>query len=218
MADRFIDVSESQIFITRAVRHWVEVSARVLFLAFFLVHVVLKYAGLNRMRLRPGYMSFELSNMTPALARVVVLKSWFWMTEHHKVGIFVKEQKFAFGNSQFTRQHNISLIVTDKYRRPGEELTKLFTSLISHQLGGRRVDFKFDWEKKWERCVGTNDSNFHGQRRLSLEQQLYYLIVRVFWSKRRTQFLLLVLLWGFVLKSGSDLTHLWWIGLHPVSI
>ena len=101
------------------------------------------------MRLRPGYMSFELSNMTPALARVVVLKSWFWMTEHHKVGIFVKEQKFAFGNSQFTRQHNISLIVTNKYRRPGEEqLTKLFTSVISHQLGGRRVDFKFDWEKK----------------------------------------------------------------------
>ena len=46
-------------FINRAVRHQVEVSAPVLFMAFFLVHVPLKYASLNRMRLRPGYMSFE---------------------------------------------------------------------------------------------------------------------------------------------------------------
>ena len=61
--------------------------------------------------------------------------------------------------------------------------------VISHQLGGRRVGFKFDWEKKWERCVGTTDSNFHGQRKLFLEQQLYYLIMRVFWSTRRTRFL-----------------------------
>ena len=43
-------------FITRAVRHRVEVSAPVLFLGFFL-------ASLNHMRLRPGYISFELSNM-----------------------------------------------------------------------------------------------------------------------------------------------------------
>ena len=50
-------------FITRAVGHRVEVSAPVLFLGFFLVHVVLKYASLNHMRLRPGYISFELSNM-----------------------------------------------------------------------------------------------------------------------------------------------------------
>ena len=70
-----------------------------------------------------------------------------------------------------------------------EQLTKLFTSVISHQLGGRRVVFKFDWEKKWEKCVGTTDSNFHGQRNLFLEQQLYYLIMRVFW---RAQFLLSV--------------------------
>ena len=170
------------------------------------------------MRLRPGYMSFELSNMAAGQ------RCFEWL-KHHKVGIFVKKgnsqrlkksKKFAFGNSQFTRQHNISLIGTNKYRRPGEEqLTKLFTSVISHQLGGRRVGFKFDWEKKWERCVGTTDSNFHGQRRLSLEPQLYYLIMRVFWNKRRVHAIFAV---GFVFKSWSDSTRLWWIGLQLVSI
>ena len=45
--------------ITRAVRHRVKVSAPVLFLEFFLVHVVLKYANFNRMHFGPGYMSFE---------------------------------------------------------------------------------------------------------------------------------------------------------------
>ena len=133
----------------------------------------------------------------------------FWTADfewlkHHKVGIFVekgnsqrlkKSKMFAFGNSQFTRQHNISLSWANKYRRPGEEqLTKLFTSVISRQLGGRRVGFKFDWEKNIGRCVGTTDNNFHGQRKLSLEQQFCYLIMHVFWirSKTRTRFLLSV--------------------------
>ena len=70
-------------------------------------------------------------------------------------------------------------------------------------------------KKKWERCVGTTDSNCHGQRRLSLEQQLYYLIMRVFWGKRRVHAIFAVV---FVFKSGSDSTRLWWIGLQLVSI
>ena len=45
--------------ITRAVRHRVKVSAPVLFLEFFLIHVAFKCASLNRMRFGPGYMSFE---------------------------------------------------------------------------------------------------------------------------------------------------------------
>ena len=72
-----------------------------------------------------------------------------------------KYKKFAFGNSQFTRQHNNSLIGTNKYRRPGEEqLTKLFTSVISHQPGGRRVGFKFDWEKKIGKVRWNNWQQF----------------------------------------------------------
>ena len=58
--------------------------------------------------------------------------------------------------------------------------------MISHQLGGRRVGLK----KK--RYVRTTDSNFYGQRKLSTEQRLCYLIMHVFWiwSKIRMRFLL----------------------------
>ena len=122
-----------------------------------------------------------------------------WM-KHHKVGIFVekgnsqrlkKSKKFAFGNLQFTRQHNISLSGTNKYGRTTDKIVYI-RPVISHQLGGRRVGFKFDWEKKWERCVGTTYSNFHGLRKLPLKQQLCYLIIHVFWiwSKTWTRFLL----------------------------
>ena len=74
-----------------------------------------------------------------------------------------KSKKFAFGNSQFTKQHNISLsgaINKDKIVYTSDQTSD------HHQLGGRRVGLR----KK--RCVGTTDSNFHGQRKLSLEQQL----------------------------------------------
>ena len=46
--------------------------------------------------------------------------------------------KFAFGNSQFTRQHNISLSGTNKYRRTADKIVYI-RPVISHQLGGRRV-------------------------------------------------------------------------------
>ena len=41
-----------------------------------------------------------------------------------------------------------------------EQLTKLFTSVISHQLGGRRVVFKFDWEKKMGKVRWNNWQQF----------------------------------------------------------
>ena len=72
--------------------------------------------------------------------------------KHHKVGIFVekgnsqrlkKSKKFAFGNLQFTRQHNISLSGTNKYGRTTDKIVYI-RPVISHQLGGRRVGFKFD--------------------------------------------------------------------------
>ena len=54
-----------------------------------------------------------------------------------------KSKKFAFGNSQFTRQRNISLSGTNKYRRTADKIVYI-RPVISHQLGGRRVGFKFD--------------------------------------------------------------------------
>ena len=55
-----------------------------------------------------------------------------------------KSKKFAFENSQFTRQHNISLSGT--INNCSEVQTKLFTSVvrpvISHQLGGRTVGLR----------------------------------------------------------------------------
>ena len=59
--------------------------------------------------------------------------------------MFKKSKKFAFGNSQFTntRQHNISLSGTNKYRRTTDNIVYI-RPVISHQLGGRRVGFKFD--------------------------------------------------------------------------
>ena len=90
-----------------------------------------------------------------------------------------KSEKFAFENSQYTRQHNILLSGTNKYRRIADKIVYI-RPVISHQLGGCRVGFKFDWEKNWGRCIGTTDSNFHGQRKLSLEQQLCCLIMHVF--------------------------------------
>ena len=76
----------------------------------------------------------------------------FERLKHYKVGIFVKKgnwqwlkksKKFAFGNSQFTRQHNISLSGTNKYRITADKIVYI-RPVISHQLGGRRVGFKFD--------------------------------------------------------------------------
>ena len=198
-------------------RHRVEVSTPVLFWGFFLVHVVLKYARLNRMHLRPSYISFELSNM----AASAVLNDWNtikWEFSWKKVirkGL-KRARSLLSGIRSLQGNTIFRWLQLKRYRRPGEEqLTKLLTSVISHQLGGRRVGFKFDREKNWERCVGTTDSNFHGQRRFSLEQHLYYLIMRVFWSKRRVHAIFAV---GFVFKSGSDSTRLWWIGLQLVSI
>ena len=55
-----------------------------------------------------------------------------------------KSKKFAFENSQFTRQYNISLSGT--INNCSEVQTKLFTSVIrpaiSHQLGGRTVGLR----------------------------------------------------------------------------
>ena len=76
----------------------------------------------------------------------------FEQLEHHKVGFFVekgnskrlkKSKKFAFGNSQFTRQHIISLSGTNKHRRIADKIIYI-RPVISHQLGGCRVGFKFD--------------------------------------------------------------------------
>ena len=47
-----------------------------------------------------------------------------------------KSKKFAFGNLQFTRQHNISLSGTNKYRRIAEKIVYI-RPVISHQLGDR---------------------------------------------------------------------------------
>ena len=69
-----------------------------------------------------------------------------WL-KHHKVEILVKKcnsqrlkksKKFAFGNSQFTRQHNISLSGTNKYRRIADKIV-YSRPVISQQLGDRRV-------------------------------------------------------------------------------
>ena len=170
------------------------------------------------MRLRPGYMSFELSNMAAGQ------RCFEWL-KHHKVGIFVKKgnsqrlkksKKFAFGNSQLTRQHNISLIGTNKYRRPGEQqLTKLFTSVISHQLGGRRVGFKFDWEKKMGKVRWNNWQQFPWTKKV-VSRTATLLFDNACILKQKTSSRIFAV--GFVFKSGSDSTRLWWIGLQLVSI
>ena len=49
---------------------------RFFILEFFLVHVVLKYANLNRMRFGPGYMSFEWSNMAASVLNVWNTLKW----------------------------------------------------------------------------------------------------------------------------------------------
>ena len=60
---------------------------------------------------------------------------------------FKKSRKFAFGNSQFTRQHNISLsganMDSNKDRRIADKIVYI-RPVISLQLGGYRVGFKFD--------------------------------------------------------------------------
>ena len=54
-----------------------------------------------------------------------------------------KSKKFAFRNSQFTRQDNILLSGTNKYRRIADKIVYI-RPVISYQLGDRRVGFKFD--------------------------------------------------------------------------
>ena len=55
-----------------------------------------------------------------------------------------KSKKFAFGNSQFTRQHNVSLSGTNKYGRIADKIVYIREMIVSHQLGGCRVGLKFD--------------------------------------------------------------------------
>ena len=55
-----------------------------------------------------------------------------------------KSKKFAFGNSQFTRQHNVSLSGTNKYRKIADKIVYIRPVIVSHQLGGCRVGLKFD--------------------------------------------------------------------------
>ena len=121
-----------------------------------------------------------------------------WL-KHHKVGILMKKcnsqrlkksKKFAFGNSQFTVQHSISLSGTNKYRRfSWQSCLQPRLQQTSDQSSAWRPQSRFQvWlRKKWERCVGSTDSNFHGQRKFSLEQQLCYLIMHVFWIWSKTR-------------------------------
>ena len=76
-----------------------------------------------------------------------------------------KSKKFALGNSKYTRQQNISLSGSNKYRRTTDNIF-----YISDQSSAWRpqstVGSSLTEKKKWERCVETTDSNFHGQRKL----------------------------------------------------
>ena len=93
----------------------------------------------------------------PVPARVVVLNSWFWMTETPQSGNFrgkgnsqrlTKSKKFAFGNSQFTRQHNISLSGTNKYRRTTDK-TVYIRPVITNQSLAWRLQSRFQvWLRK----------------------------------------------------------------------
>ena len=195
--------------VTRAVRHRIEVSAPVLFFWFFLVHVVLKYASLNGMRLRPGYVPFEFLKIN--MAASAVLNDWNTIKWEFSCKKVIRKglkstRSLLLGIRSLQGNTIFRWFGTNKYRRPGkEQLTKLFTSgqrsVIS--LAAAESVSSLTEKKKLERCVGTTESNLHGQSRLSLEQQLYYLIMRVFWSKRRVHASFAV---GFVFKSWSDST------------
>ena len=96
-------------FATRAVRHRVKVLAPFLFTSY-----------LNMQTSIACVLGLVICHLVASAGQSccfeqLVLNHWL---KHHKVGIFVeksnsqrlkKSKKFAFGNSQFTRQHNISL-------------------------------------------------------------------------------------------------------------
>ena len=82
-----------------------------------------------------------------------------------------KSKKFAFGNSQFTKQHNISL---------SGAINKDKIVFISDQTSDQSSAWRLQSRTEKKSCAGTTDSNFHGRRKLSLEQQLCYLIMHVF--------------------------------------
>ena len=63
---------------------------------------------------------------------------------------------------------------------------KIVYNYISDQTSDQSSAWRPQSRTEKKRCVGTTDSNFHGQRKLSLEQQLCYLI------KTRMRFLLSV--------------------------
>ena len=78
------------------------------------------------------------------------------------------------------------MVIVDDRSQHFEQL-KLFKSYWQNclrRLGGSSR-FQVWLRKNWERCFGTTDSNFHEQRKQPLEQQLCYLIMRVFWNKTR---------------------------------
>ena len=65
---------------------------RFFFLAFFLVRVLLKYASLKCMCLRPGYMSFESKQYGgQRWPELLFWRAGFEWLKHHKVGIFMKK-------------------------------------------------------------------------------------------------------------------------------
>ena len=63
---------------------------------------------------------------------------------------------------------------------------KIVYNYISDQTSDQSSAWRPQSRTEKKRCVATTDSNFHGQRKLSLEQQLCYLI------KTRMRFLLSV--------------------------
>ena len=154
-----------------------------------------------------------------------------WL-KHNKVGIFMekgnsqrlkKSEKFAFENSQYTRQHNILLSGTNKYRRIADKivlhqtsdqssawrLQSWFQVWLGKKLGKVRWNNwqQFPWTKKVVSRTAT--LLFDNACILNLKQNT---------NDERNFYYVLVLLWGFVFKSGSDSTCLWWIGLQLMSI
>ena len=158
-------------YLTRAVRHWVKVSTPVLFFGIFLVHITLKYVNLNRMRFGPGYMSFESKQYVgQCRPELLFWTAGFEWLKHHKVGIFVEKvirKGLQRARSLLSGTHSLqgnTIFHWVELTSTEEQLTKPFTSdqwlLISHWLGGCRVGFKFDWEKKMGKVHWNNWQQF----------------------------------------------------------
>ena len=190
----FTDQSTTTTIITRAVRHWVKVLAPVLFFGIFscsrrnlnMQASIACILGLVTCHLNQSNMVSSTSQS--CCFEQLVLNDWnttkweFLWKKVIRKGLKRARRLLSEICSLQGKLHNTSLSGTNKYRRTADKIVYI-RPVISHQ--GR---FQVWLRKKNGKgaSLGTTDTNFHGQRRLFLEQQLCYLIMHVFWISCKT--------------------------------